>query len=183
MKNFFILALPRSRTAWIANFLTYENSFCFHEGLMRISSVHGLKKMFSETGKKIVGNSDCGNILYVNLIKRHFDHARFVIINRDVEEVIRSLDEMEGFSDTETVYRADVTLKALRNETDALQIDYDDLGEEACRRLWDYCVGTPFDKTRWEMLDGIDMNIIPEKKVKQIQENRLNIESLMRGVH
>ncbi len=150
---------------------------------MRVSSVHGLNKLFSETGKKIVGNSDCGNILYVNLIKRHFDHAKFVIVNRDVEEVIRSLDEMEGFSDTETVYRAAVTLNEIRDKHDSLQIDYNDFGEEACRRLWDYCIGTPFDKTRWEMLDGIDMNIVPEKKVKQIQENRLNIESLMRGVH
>ena len=33
MRRFFIYAMPRSGSAWLANFLTYSGSFCQHEPL------------------------------------------------------------------------------------------------------------------------------------------------------
>ena len=56
-RNFFVLGLPRSRTAWLANFLTYDGYFCFHEGIDGCRSIDDYKKKkfevsISTAGKK-----------------------------------------------------------------------------------------------------------------------------------
>ena len=44
MKNiFFITGLPRSRTAWLANWFTYGHTFCFHEACRKVGKIEELK--------------------------------------------------------------------------------------------------------------------------------------------
>lgn len=182
-RTFFILSLPRCRTAWLANFLTYEDSYCFHEGLLNVGQIRDLRGLFERTGKSIVGNSDCGNILFLDQIVNEFPDTRFVMVERETDSVLSELDEMDGFSDVETILRGAELLKWAKEVYKPMVVDYWDMGKETCRSIWDYCIGTEFDETRWEMLDGIDMQIIPDKKVKQMIKHRNNIESLMQGVH
>jgi len=172
MRKFFILSLPRSRTAWLANFLTYEDSFCFHEGLLQTASPYHLKDLFESVGKGIVGNADCGNIFFLNEIREIYPDAVFIYIKRDIKDVLDSLGCMsDDFHDFQTVHMAESLLR----ELDVPTFRYDELDEYACREIWELCVGTEFDKTRWEMLDGMDMTIIEDKKMKQINKFERNV--------
>jgi hypothetical protein len=183
VKTFFILSLPRSRTAWLANFLTYENSFCFHEGLLQVNSPDGLKALFESTDKKIVGNSDCGNIFFLEEIKELYPEAVFIHIKRDVHHVIESLKNMDDdFKDFQSVYMADNLLSDI-SRSDCHAYFYDELDEHACREIWNVCIGTPFDRKRWEMLDGIDMTVIEEKKMNQILQFKQNVLNHRKGFH
>ena len=163
----------------MANFLSYENSFCFHEGLLQTASPYHLLNLFESTGKEIVGNSDCGNIFFVDEIKEIYPEAVFIHIKRNKQDVLNSLEYMEGFDDFNTVHMASTLLKTI----DVPTFDYDSLDEQACREIWDLCIGTPFDRQRWEMLDGIDMSIIEEKKMKQIQFFERNVSQLRKEFH
>ena len=184
MKNFFILSLPRSRTAWLANFLTYENSYCFHEGLLSCKNISAMRQLFESTGKPTVGNSDCGNMLFLDELRDDFPEAKFVIIDRPVDEVIDELHEIGLiYFDPKVMELTAQELAVAKRTMDALVVDYRDLDENACRHIWQYCIGTPFDEHRWRMLDGLDIQIILSKKLEAIRENEPNIESLMGRAH
>ena len=184
MKTFFILSLPRSRTAWLANFLTYENAYCFHEGLLESSRVAALSRLFASTGKPIVGNSDCGNVLFVDELRASFPEAKLVIVERPLGEVVDELNDM-GLSnfDPETLEYADHQLALAKRTQTALVVKFRDMDENACRHIWHHCIGTPFDENRWRMLDGLDIQIILSKKLEAIRRNGSNLESLMGRAH
>lgn len=177
MNTFFILSLPRSRTAWLANFLTYEDSFCFHEALSTAGSIRGLRRMFERTGKEIVGNSDCANILLLPRLMEEFPDAKYVIIDRYAGDVAESLESV-GLPYDENVQMSKRLLDEAIQNLDCLIIDYDYLDEDACRELWNYCIGTEFDRKRWEMLDGMNITIDMEKMFDRIQSNREQINNL-----
>lgn len=184
MKTFFILSLPRSRTAWLANFLTYENSYCFHEGLLEGSNAAALSRLFASTGKPIVGNSDCGNILFMDELRASFPEAKLVIVERPLGEVVDELNDM-GLNnyDPKLLERAEDLLSLAKQWLDALVLNFNDLDESACRHIWHHCIGTPFDENRWRMLDGLDIQIILSKKLEAIRRNGANLESLIGRAH
>lgn len=183
MRTFFVLSLPRCRTAWLANFLTYGESYCFHEGLIGCRKAADLAEKFASTGKQIVGNADCGNVLFLDELKRVFPESRLVIIDRNLDDVLESLVGMDGeFHNTERVERAAAALEWAKAHHDALTIDYDDLNEQGCRKIMEHCTGQPFDLNRWKMLDGMDIQIDGWKKTEEMYDSRREINELMAGV-
>ena len=128
-----------------------------------------LPKLFSSTGKSIVGNSDCGNILFLEDILQTFPDTKLVIVERPVDEVVRSLDDMgEAFSEREAVYASLDVLEYAKATYDHLRLDFHRLDISACRALWGYVSGTEFDERRFKMLDGLNIEIIPELKIQQL---------------
>lgn len=91
--DYIVTGLPRSKTAWIANFLTVGDSFCFHEGFNR-----GVFHVDS----KIVGIADSGACINHKEIRDRFPNAKWVIVKRDVEEVNKSLINVVGFDEEVT---------------------------------------------------------------------------------
>ena len=178
MSPFFILCLPRSRSAWLANFLTYGPSFCFHEGLIGCSDTKALRRKMEATGSTVVGNSDCGNIFHIDEIMEEFPDARLVVVRRDVEESVKSVMAMgESFREVGIIRAADTILQKLPHLYSSLVIDFDDLNEDGCRTIWEYCTQTEFNRLRWEMLDPLIIQIDEVKKVAQLEscalENRM----------
>ena len=76
-KNFFIAALPRSRTAWLANLFCNQDSFCYHESMSRFSAL-------PELDNKFVGSAETD----IDLIPEGY---RTLIVHRDVDECFDSL--------------------------------------------------------------------------------------------
>lgn len=184
MKTFFILSLPRSRTAWLSNFLTYENSFCFHEGLMRVGTAYQLEHLFECVNKPIVGNSDCGNLLFMDEIAETFPDASYVLIERPYDEVINSMHAMgPSFTDDRYVQKAARLMESAKRYLDPLIVDYHELNRDACRRIWRHCIGTPFDTLRWQILDGINIQIDPDRKLEELRDGNYRIQNLMEGLH
>ena len=93
-----------------------------------------------------------------------------MIVERPIEEVIMSLDEMgEEFSERETVFRSLEIMDHVMSTHGHLWVDYHQMNNETCHAIWDYCIGTPFDEQRWKMLDVLNIEIIPEKKIDQLE--------------
>ena len=75
--NFYIAALPRSRTAWLSNLFCGRQSFCFHEALARFGSL-------PDRPEKYVGSAET----CVDLIPKG---ARVLLIHRSAEECLESV--------------------------------------------------------------------------------------------
>ena len=170
---YFITGLPRTRTAWLANLFSYQESFCYHEALKHVSSVNGLVEFLKATDAKYVGDSDSGLPFVMEQVIDHFTNARLVVIERDPNSVIESLRKAFPFASVdfpEMVLRAAHAIEELKKKFRPLVVAHRDLERmEICRRVWDYCLpDVPFNERRWQMLDPLTVEIRPDKYLKSI---------------
>lgn len=182
MEPFFITGLPRSRTAWLANLFSYENSFCFHEALRKCSEIKDIKKIFNGVNKQYVGDSDSGLPFFIDEVLDLFPESKLVLVNRGVSEAIESLGKV--FPDYPNIEKIVIkTQDAINDMVEKYKpfiIDFEDLNDMgACELLWEYCVpGIVFEARRWEMLNLMNveiniskyMNSFPADAVKLVKE-------------
>jgi hypothetical protein len=140
--NFFIFSLPRSGSAWLSVFLTYDGCFCYHEPT---SEKECLDYLFERPG--IVGGVD--TLAYTRPEIR-FKFRSFAL-RRDYYQ-IESSSRSCGVHYKAPAKQFEAATKALPT------IDYHKLDQiEYLEKVWHTIVGTPFDRERALML--IEMNV------------------------
>ncbi len=92
---FFILGMPRSRTAWLSVALTYGDSVCLHEGVAGCGSFGEYAAKLRAVPSAIVGDSDPALVYWVPQLRAEFPNARFLVVWRDPAEALRSLKAAE----------------------------------------------------------------------------------------
>lgn len=143
MSNFFVLGLPRSRTAWLANFLTYDNNFCFHEGLNGCRSI-------AEYKTKIGDHGDSGT----GLALIDLPVAPKIIIERDIEPIIEFVSSTYGYCDRKDIIR----LKRRLDKVQGLRIAFNDI-DDRLQDIWEYLIGDGFDQQRADMLKKLNIQV------------------------
>ena len=164
----------------MANFLTYGPSFCFHEGLVGCQSIIDLKRKMASVDAEFVGNSDCGNILFIDLIVKEFPNARFVVIHRELRAVEDSLLDI-GLACNGYITDAFDALKSLSIE--AIHVNYDDIGLKECRAIWKWCIGTSMNDDRYYLLNKLDIQIFPEHLDMQVSKEKDSMMKLIEAIH
>lgn len=155
MSNFFITGLPRSRTAWLANFFSTGDVFCWHEAMADIKSKAQYWERLSTERYTHVGNADCTLYLGGMLPK-----CPLVIIERDLGEVNKALTDL-GFPGCLTMLEES---KAILDKMDGLRIPFDEINDRL-EEIHRHCVDTPFDALRASRLtqQRVElMEIIPD---------------------
>lgn len=181
-RYYFVTGLPRSRTAWIANLLTWGDSFCFHEALFDCGTMADFKKIMAGPRlTRYVGDADPNLGFIPQSILESFPSCRIVFVHRDLDECVESefnalnWEHVPGCDDvTKDRLKAEfkqVSMgishlwKNLRDDR-KLMVPYKLLEEEGMiREIWNFCLpNTPFPKVRYEMLRDL--------KVTQLMANR-----------
>ena len=80
--SFFILGLPRSRTAWLANFMTYDGYCCYHEGT---NGCYTIEQYKAKLGGRI-GDANTGLIMFN--FRKHFPKDKVVIIDSSIDAAV-----------------------------------------------------------------------------------------------
>lgn len=137
--DFLIFALPRSGSAWLANFLTYGECFCFHEPLAGGS----LERLGRPA--EIVGAADTGAYLFPVKAEREYALIRHpqAVTYSLVKQGLMPLQDWQRFHERTR------GLVTFRYES------LFDLGY--LREVWREIVGTAFAHERAEQL--IEMNV------------------------
>jgi hypothetical protein len=161
VKSFIITGLPRSRTAWLSNFLTSGNIFCFHEASNGCYSWQDLGNKIDKALEHydIVGNADSALAVSPNLCEIA-EHVPTIIIERSIEDVSNSLKDLYETDDP----IIDSMLYEMQKNLDAvecgLRIHYEDI-DNRLEDIWNFCTNnSPYDANRAEHL--IKMNIQTE---------------------
>lgn len=152
MRPFFILGTPRSRTAWLAKFLSTPDRKCEHEPSIRFRSMVDLARYVA---KPAAAAADSVLTLRWRAIREHSPEAVIVVVRRPRDQVIRSF---LGHGVGGAVL--DARLRALDGEIDALVsagvdmvVDYADLArEETCEFIHVMCHGVMPHPLRWRAL-------------------------------
>lgn len=148
-----ILGWPRSRTAWLSNFLTYDKSFCVHEGMANrstktIRTVREYRGLMKQLEKKFpyAGDSNTYALLHQKYV---IPGARVVIIERDRNEVESTVWSMG--------YHVNIPEIVEYPYNEQIIIPYHEINDNL-KEIWDFCVpGSPYSKLRKLLLK--DMNI------------------------
>ena len=181
VKRFLITGLPRSRTAWLANFLTFGQAFCFHDGLQHCREIGDLENLFWNAGAEVVGDSDSGLLYVAEALPHLFPDVPLVLVERDPRQALESARKFfaanaypgvkMGGSMVPMFERGVAGMNWLREHWmgPLLMVSYEELERlETCRKVWDFCMQgvMGFDVKhvrRWEMLHQMRVNVIPQK--------------------
>lgn len=85
-RTFLIVGLPRSRTAWLAAFLTDGPVFCHHELIARCAGWDGYPDALMNTPAEIVGDSS-------SAIPAYYDKCAFLLPPHNVIFIDRDRDD------------------------------------------------------------------------------------------
>lgn len=180
MNPFFITGLPRSRTAWLANFFTYGPAFCGHDLLKSCRSLDMLEATLESFGTPFAGDSDSGLLVVADAVYRRWPEAKWIIVDRPGEDCLRSYVDhfaVEPYRNQRPPSTLQLVplfrrLKTALSELlsslpieNCLAVGFDGLGDEgAVRQLWKFILpDEPFPLARWQMLDAMRVNLIGSK--------------------
>ncbi len=139
--SYFLTGLPRSRTAWFAEFLPD----CLHEGMEGCRSRHEYVQKLG-----LQGDSSCALMYFP--IADYFPEAPVVIVERDLDAVIDSLDSVGLFNNRVYVMLID-SLKRL-NAMPGTRVDFEHLDLE---EIWHILIGTELDYEHMARMDSINI--------------------------
>lgn len=157
---FFVLGLPRSRTAWMANFLTHGNSYCDHDLLGEIKPEKFVKDLES-LHFQACGSAETSAILYPGIIPRN---SRVVIIHRPVEHVHNSLLLCGVEVPIEKLQEYEILLNNIQAD-ERLDVDFEELNDiKHLERIWNFATyGQPFNVRRAFKLINYNVQITADE--------------------
>lgn len=153
MGDFLICSFPRSRTLWLANFLSITGkSVVTHEAC----EFAGSAQEFWENADSLhpdgfhYGNADSASIFVLPALLAERPMTRVVWINRSIVEVCKSMQSI-GMPMEEKSARLMLDLRDRYCEHFDLVIDFHSLSQEhIISILWNYCLpGVPFNLVRF----------------------------------
>ena len=158
---FIVFALPRSRTAWLSQFLSYGDWHCGHEEMRHVRSLEDVKSWFSQP---YVGTAETAAAPFWRTVARLTPDIKVVVVRRPVAEVVASLMRLGSF-DQEALEadmkRLDRKLQQIeRRVPGVLSVNYADLNDEAvCARIFEHCLPYSHDSARWQVLSKINVQV------------------------
>lgn len=157
MRNFLIVGFPRSRTAWLANFLTHGNVSCGHELLSDCSTMADLPRLM-DSGLPYCGSSETAAGHFMPLVISAVKPEAIICVHRHFEDVRNSLRSIGVQDDLRPL------LDGLQYATllpQSIQVKFSDLDdEETCRAILQHVAqGEHFDSRRFRMLRDFNVQI------------------------
>lgn len=98
-RYFFITGLPRSRSSWVANYLSYGDTMCFHDGFLGCDNLEAFCAKLRNCHAPAVGNADPMNAVYEEALHSAFPDAKWVVLRRSLPEAQAASEKAFGWQD------------------------------------------------------------------------------------
>jgi hypothetical protein len=181
--GFVVFALPRSRTAWLARFLTYDQWSAGHDELRHCRSLDDVRSWLAQP---YPGTVETAAAPWWRLLRRLAPDTRVAIVRRDPAAVFASLRRMPYEMDwayiVRELQRQDAALDELTDRwPQALSVAYADLAhEDACARLFEHCLRYRHDHDWWASLAQQNLQADVDGVVRDVAANTALVERLKR---
>jgi hypothetical protein len=160
--------MPRSRTAWLANWLTTDTTICYHDP----KPGSKLADYFAQNPTKRVGWSGPE----VCTVFEQHKNAPWVVVDRPTEKALPAfavIAREHGLTDEQIndFWFARLTLLGtIATQPNVLVVAFDDLNRlDVAWKVWNHLLAPlPFDAERWAMLNDLHVTQdIPGRKAKE----------------
>ncbi len=180
---FIIYALPRSRTAWLAKFLSYGEWSCYHEQAIYMTCLDDVRALFECPN---IGVSETAAAQGRFLIKHIVPDIKEVVVLRPVNEVVDAMMNLD-VSEVATYNRillqkgmeySDRVLRKIAQDPNVLVVNYSDLnGAETCEKIFEHCLPYKFDMAWWESLKDKNIQADVKSVIRYYHKYRGTIEA------
>lgn len=170
--HYFVTALPRSRTAWLANLFTHGDSFCHHQLVTKCDSVDDYIGKLKADTHPIVG--DCGNLVLAcsNRLMEEFPDAHWMFVYRNSMDCVTSYNRLfTGRVATEGEF-ADRTQLMISTQSElpqplGISLAYEELDSERMMKMaWTHLTGSvDWDSVRFKMLCDFNVTVNVPKHI------------------
>jgi hypothetical protein len=182
-RPFVVFTAGRSRTNWLANFLTYGEVRCHAEVSRTFRSLDGVQA-FLVPG---VGMAETGIAPAWRLVKHRVPSLKMVVIRRDADEIIESFlkTPLGPHYDVEKLRRIVAyecrCLDQISYHPDALTVRFEDLGFAFhCKRIFEHCLPHEFDLSWWKFMSGRHIEPDARDVARYYLANREGVETFKR---
>lgn len=149
MHSFVVFALPRSRTAWLSQFLTYGEWACGHDAVRHLRTMDDVRSWFSQPA---TGTVETAAAPWWRFLKDR--DVRVVTVRRPVEECVASLMRLPVAFDEMALRgvltKLDRKLDQIEARLPCLSVRFADLADEhKCGEVFEYCLPYAHDGDWW----------------------------------
>ena len=187
VRPFIVYSLPRSRTAWLASFLSYGGWTCRHEAATGLRSMDEVRRFFAEPQ---AGTVETAAAQGWRIIHHYVPDIRAVVIRRPVDDVMGSMlaIDLRG----EFAYDAprlrkvmeygDRMLAQISELPDVLTVPWGDLAtEDGCASIFEHCLPFAFDRAWWRTWKDRNVQIDVLAMLRGFHRDRAVIEGFKRA--
>lgn len=150
LSSYFIIGLPRSRTAWLSMFMSQSNTYCYHDGFNGCNNL-------GEYWSKVEGCGDSSTGLMLVDINKLKPNSPIVVIDKNEAELKRCIEfcsEVCGQDSESAILELNEKLKKING----LHIQQSEINSNL-KRIWKHLVKDDW-KTRHENMINFNIQII-----------------------
>lgn len=169
-----ITGLPRSRTAWFANLLTFGASIVYHDGLFpannEISRYASVKRVLNSLQSGAwTGHSDSANLLIWRTLVDEFPNAKWVVCKRDMNDVFASIKKLLPDMPTAGLGFLARELDTLILELRPMVVNFDDITPITAFKVAEYLGIDIGSTTRVRQLCDFNIQIHPPVLLERLK--------------
>lgn len=163
---FLILALPRSRTAWLSTLMTWGPSLCYHDGLGMDTTAHSLPDRLQHGPARFCGDADTLLARFPRVLER-LGPVPTIVVRRPLGDIFDSIGRWRGFAPdrglTALLEAQAAALEELGKAPHARIVNFSDLDDpELLDGLWAHLTRhqvEPPPRARTEQLLRLDIQV------------------------
>lgn len=176
-RPFIILALPRSRTAWLAHYLTLGSEFLIgHDTLVECASIEDFLGQFASG---MAGTVETGAMLGWRLLRARMPSAHLVTVHRPVSEVEASLRKFGLAPDLAELEARNGLLEACAMSPGTQSFAWEDLSLPLVGQwLFEHLLERPFDEAWHQRMCEVNIQVDMIARSSRLWENRQRLAGL-----
>lgn len=177
MAKFVVMTLPRSRSAWMAEFLSYDGRVVGHDLTVECSSLQD----FEDALEGVDGTVETGAVLGWQLLRSRHPSLRIATVERPLWDINASFAKLGVLGvDWDEMTARSLMLQALASQPGVLALHFDHLASEAgCHALFDHCLeGEAWDWRWWSDLAGKNIQINLPARLEKLRQNAPGLADL-----
>jgi hypothetical protein len=175
---FVIFALPRSRTAWMASYLSHRQCNVGHDITIECKHPEDFFADFAPSGP-MLGTVETGAVMAWKLIRQRLPEAKFVVVRRPLGDVKASLGQFGLEAPPGELEARDEMLDVVASLPGSESLRYSDLCiPQVCRWLFEHCLERPWDPSWHAMMAQINVQVNMTQRIEQLLRNHEDLVKL-----
>lgn len=172
---FCVLGLPRSRTAWLGQFLSHGGRECRHEGTATMTSFDAVL----ETLRSGVGLSDTMLGLRAEDIARALPETRMVIVRRDIAQVRASIAKIGYPMAGHFLDDLEQRLNRASWLPHAIVVRFEELDDKAtCAWVFRHCLGETMPGDWWDLWGRVNVQTDAKSVIEAGTKNMAGLRAI-----
>lgn len=180
MTRFLVTGIPRSRTAWLANLLTYDGLYCQHDALRKKPEAEW-PDLFRVHGVEASGIADsAAAVMYQACDRRRlFEDTRLILVWRNQDDCAESMAKNLGLTlpaAKEVARRAADGLNYIAKHYETHNVVYEALSRPyELEGIWRYITDRPFNYDRAAELSRLNVQVCRHGMLDGIDRSWLSV--------